>query len=315
MKKSIELARKVANSDTTILILGESGVGKEVLSKAIHSSSNRKTRPFISVNCGALPETLLESELFGHVKGSFTGAIKNKEGLFKAADGGTILLDEIGDTTPAIQVKLLRVLEEKAMTPIGDTKSQLVDVRIITATNANLEQMVKAATFRPDLFYRLNVFPITIPPLRERPGDIGLLANYFVKRHCTKMELPDKELAAETMELLRAYYWPGNIRQLENMLERAVLLAKGNSIMPLDLPELAEECDNTRRSKPGRKQSVSVLDNQPELETLEKAYIYYILCQQDWHKANAAKIHGIDSSTLDRKIERYSLKQPESMEN
>lgn len=310
-KKIIELAKKVANSDTTILILGESGTGKEVLSNAIHTASNRKDAPFISVNCGALPETLLESELFGHVKGSFTGAIRNKEGLFKAADSGTILLDEIGETSSTIQVKLLRMLEEKTITPVGDTRSVSVNVRIIAATNANLERMVKNGSFRPDLFYRLNVFPITIPPLRNRPDDITLLAKYFVMRHCAKMNLPEKEIADSTMKLLYTYKWPGNVRQLENMLERAVLLAKGKAILPFDLPELAEknpQFQDTIISPQSSEQSA--LDSEPSLELIERAYIYYVLTQHKWQKSKAAKVLGIDTSTLYRKIERYGLKAP-----
>lgn len=306
VKKIIQLAQKVANSDTTILILGESGVGKEVLSRAIHSASNRASKPFISINCGAVPETLLESELFGHVKGSFTGAVKDKEGLFMAADGGTLLLDEIGETPPAIQIKLLRALEDKSITPVGDTKSRSVDVRIIAATNADLEAQVKKGRFRPDLYYRLNVFPIIIPPLRERPQDIALLANYFIKRHCLKLEIAEKDIASETMALLQSYAWPGNIRQLENVLERAALLAKGAIILPRDLPELSDSDEVTRA--PSTEFSVHPA---PDLEAIEKAYIYYILAQNEWQKAKAAKILGIDASTLYRKIERYGMKIPD----
>jgi len=310
VKKILDLAQKVANSDTTILILGESGVGKEVLSKAIHAESGRSQGPFISVDCGALPEPLLESELFGHVKGSFTGAFKNKQGLFSAADGGTILLDEIGETPPSIQVKLLRMLEEKTITPVGDTKSQIVDVRIIAATNANLETMVKSGNFRADLYYRLNVFPITIPPLRHRPNDIRLLANYFIKRHCVKMEITEKELAAETLELLQTYRWPGNIRQLENMLERAVLLSKGTVLMPGDLPELSESVADLKSITTSIMSQAVSTGQQPDLETIEKAYIYYVLAQNNWQKSQAAKVLGIDASTLYRKIERYQLQIP-----
>jgi DNA-binding NtrC family response regulator len=305
VKKIVQLVKKVANSDMTILILGESGVGKEVLARAIHSASNRSTRPFISINCGAVPETLLESELFGHIKGSFTGAVKDKEGLFAAADGGTLLLDEIGETPPAIQVKLLRALEDKSITPIGDTKARSIDVRIIAATNADLENHVKQGRFRPDLYYRLNVFPVTIPPLRERPSDIALLANYFIKRHCLKLEIPEKEISPETIELLQNYPWPGNIRQLENVLERAAVLARGTVIMPGDLPELND-------GEAGASSRHGILFKPiPDLEAIEKAYIYFVLSQNDWQKARAAKILGIDSSTLYRKIERYGLKLPE----
>ena len=308
--KILRLAQKVANSDTTILILGDSGAGKEVLSKAIHSESNRSKQPFISINCGALPENLLESEMFGHIRGSFTGAVKDKQGLFAAADKGTIFLDEIGETSPSIQVKLLRALDEKTITPVGGTKPITVDVRIIAATNAKLEKMVKKGEFRPDLYYRLNVFPLIIPPLKDRPKDIPLLANYFVKRHCARMELPEKNIDPQTMELLKSYNWPGNVRQLENMLERAILLAKGESILPADLPELVEGSEDTVISSTTSILSNSIINQPADLETIEKAYIYYVLCQTNWQKSKAAKLLGIDSSTLYRKIERYKLEIP-----
>ncbi len=310
VKRILHLAKKVANSDTTILILGESGVGKEVLAKAIRSESNRADKAFVSVNCGALPENLLESELFGHVRGAFTGAVKDKQGLFAVADKGTIFLDEIGETSPAIQVKLLRALEEKIITPVGSTKSMCIDVRIIAATNANLEKRVKKGEFRPDLYYRLNVFPITIPPLRDRPADIELLANYFLKRHCARMEIPEKKIVPETMALLKSYSWPGNIRQLENVLERAIILAKGSAILPSDIPELVEKSMENRITGVSS-DSLTVLSKlSPDLDTIEKAYIYYILSENNWHKSKVAKLLGIDTSTLYRKIERYGLQPP-----
>jgi len=310
IKNILKMARKVANSDTTVLILGESGTGKEVLSRAIHSDSNRSDHQFVSINCGALPENLLESELFGHVKGSFTGAVKDKEGLFKVAENGTVFLDEIGETTPAIQVKLLKALEEKKITPIGGTKPESIDVRIIAATNADLESLVKRADFRPDLFYRLNVFPLTIPPLRKRRGDIQILAGYFVKRHCAKLDIAEKAINPETMNLLNSYKWPGNVRELENMLERAVLLSQGETIQPVDLPDIG---DNMQSAEPGVTTSIITSDipeNLTDLVTIEKAYIHYVLSQTNWHKAKAARILGIDTSTLYRKIERYGFETP-----
>lgn len=313
VKKILELAQKVANSDTTVLILGDSGTGKEVLSKAIHAESNRNQKPFISINCGALPENLLESELFGHVKGSFTGAVKDKQGLFAAADSGSIFLDEIGETSLSIQVKLLKVLEDKTITPVGGTKPIAVDVRIIAATNAKLEKKVKQGEFRPDLYYRLNVFPLTIPPLKDRPNDIPLLANYFVKRHCAKMELPEKSIDPRTLELLKAYHWPGNVRQLENMLERGIILSKGESIMPSDLPELSDAKEATTAISTTSILANSIINQPADLETIEKSYIYYVLSQTDWQKAKAAKLLGIDVSTLYRKIERYKLQLPEGV--
>ena len=296
------MAAKAAATDVNVLITGESGTGKEVLSRAIHAESRRKSGPFLTINCAALPESLLESELFGHMKGSFTGAVKDKTGLFAAAVDGTFFLDEIGETSRAIQAKLLRVLEEKEITPVGATKPIPVDVRLIAATNASLQEMVDHGAFRADLYYRLNVFIIDIPPLRQRPGDIELLATHFLRRHLAKLDMAEKTIVDEAMELLKSYSWPGNIRQLENVLERTVMLAKNEEISVEDLPE------EIRRStkKSGAVLSESLKLN-PDLETMEKAYIYYTLHQTGWNKSKAAKILGIDLSTLYRKIDRYSL--------
>jgi DNA-binding NtrC family response regulator len=296
------MAAKAAVTDVNVLITGESGTGKEVLSRAIHAESRRKSGPFLTINCAALPESLLESELFGHMKGSFTGAVKDKTGLFAAAIDGTFFLDEIGETSPAIQAKLLRVLEEKEITPVGATKPISVDVRLIAATNASLQEMVDHGAFRADLFYRLNVFTINIPPLRERPGDIELLATYFLRRHSAKLDMAEKSIVDEAMELLKSYSWPGNIRQLENMLERTVMLAKNDRISMQDLPE--EIRRSTKKSGTVPSQSPGF---DPNLETMEKSYIYYTLYQTGWNKSKAAKILGIDLSTLYRKIDRYSL--------
>jgi two-component system response regulator HydG len=264
--------------------------------------STRCGGPFVTINCAALPETLLESELFGHKKGSFTGAIKDKEGLFQVAGGGTFFLDEVGNTSLAIQVKLLRVLEDRKITPVGGTKPIDVDVRLIAATNADLDEDVKAGRFRSDLFYRLNVIPIFIPPLRERMEDIPLLAEYFVNRYCEKAGTAVKAISNEAMDVLLCYNWPGNVRELENVIERAILL---NRTGKLDTPDFPE-----RLTQPQSPKAVSDTDPvTPTLESIEKAYIHYVMSQTDGKKSEAARILGIDTSTLYRKIQRYDLKE------
>lgn len=296
-----KLARRVAGSDSTVLIRGESGTGKDLIARAIHNHSPRCGGPFVSINCAALPETLLESELFGHKKGSFTGAVKDKEGLFKTANGGTFFLDEVGNTSLAIQVKLLRVLEDKKITPVGDTSPIEVDVRLIAATNADLEADVKAKRFREDLFYRLNVIPVNIPPLRERPEDIPLLVAHFVESFCSKANIKRKDISQEAMTLLAGYHWPGNVRELENTIERAILLSRTGRLETSDFPEKL-----TRAESSGVIQENTPLT--PTLESIEKAYIHFVLSQTDGKKAEAARILGIDSSTLYRKLDRYQLR-------
>jgi DNA-binding NtrC family response regulator len=298
-----ETAKKIARSDSTVLIEGESGTGKELIARAIHYHSARSGKPFITINCAALPENLLESELFGHVKGSFTGAIKDKDGLIKVADGGTFFLDEVGMTSLAIQAKLLRVLEEKEVTPVGETVPLKVDVRLIAATNADLEQEVKQGNFRADLYYRLHVIPITLPPLRNRKDDIKLLSSYFVKQYCQKMKMDEKTLSDEAMGVLVSYRWPGNVRELENSIEHAVLLSRGTQITLADLPQKLREEEKIDLVS---EEKTSV----PSLETVEKSYIFWVLTQTGWQKGKAASILGIDSSTLYRKIEKYRLKSP-----
>jgi DNA-binding NtrC family response regulator len=300
-----KLAGRIAASDSTVLIEGESGTGKELIARAIHYRSHRSGKPFITINCAALPETLLESELFGHVKGSFTGAIKDKEGLLAAADGGTFFLDEVGTTSLAIQAKLLRVLEEKEITPVGGTVPVKVDVRLLAATNADLEQEVKLGNFRADLYYRLHVIPIGIPPLRDRRDDIKLLSSYFVHRYSQKMQTGEKTIADEAMNHLLAYRWPGNVRELENALERAILLSKGNQITTADLPEKITQQEKVELVTEERPTS-------PTLEAIERAYIFWTLNQTGWQKSRAATILGIDASTLYRKIEKYRLRSPAS---
>jgi len=293
--------RKIADSDSTVLLTGESGTGKELVARAIHQQSYRSERPFITVNCGALPEGLLESELFGHIKGSFTGAIKDKDGLFKVASEGVFFLDEVGEMSPRIQVKLLRVLQEKEIVPVGGTSPIKVDVRLIAATNADLENEVSIGRFRKDLFYRLNVIPINIPPLRERKEDISLLIDYFLKRYGQEPDGQEKKISAEAKKILCNYNWPGNIRELENILERAVTLQDDNTIVEKDLPE------NVIKGQGRVLAKTKELEN-PTLETIEKAYIFWILRESGWQKQRAAEILGIDPSTLYRKIEKYGLK-------
>jgi DNA-binding NtrC family response regulator len=298
------LVDKVADTDSTILICGESGTGKELIAKAIHYRSGRCDQPFVSINCGALPESLLESELFGHVKGSFTGAIKDKDGLFKVACGGTFFLDEVGETSPAIQVKLLRVLQEREIIPVGGTTPIKVDVRLIAATNADLELAVKENRFRADLYYRLNVIPINIPPLRDRRDDIELLADHFLKG-ASEASGRLKSITKDAMELLKCYDWPGNVRELENIIERAVILEEGDEITPVTLPDKIRNHSHQRRQ-------IIMEKTQMTLEELEKEYLISVLEATGWQKKKASSILGINASTLYRKIQRYKL-SPEKM--
>ncbi|MFQ6008403.1 MAG: sigma-54-dependent transcriptional regulator [Candidatus Zixiibacteriota bacterium] len=297
-----KLAKRIAATDSTVLIRGESGTGKDLIAKAIHHHSPRSAGPFVTINCAALPETLLESELFGHRKGSFTGAIKDKDGLFKVADGGTFFLDEVGNISTAIQVKLLRVLEDKKITPVGDTKPIEVDVRLIAATNSDLEEEVRMGRFRADLYYRLNVIPIFIPPLRDRKEDIELLSHHFISKYCQKINIPIKKISEKAMELLVKYHWPGNVRELENMIERAVLLNRSDTLEASDFPEKLRE--------PQPATVVKETDPPtPTLESIEKAYIHFVMSQTKGKKTQAAEILGIDVSTLYRKIQRYNLNE------
>ncbi|MBN1163507.1 MAG: sigma-54-dependent Fis family transcriptional regulator [Candidatus Krumholzibacteriota bacterium] len=299
--KVFHLVDKVADTDSTILVCGESGTGKELVARSIHYRSGRANQPFVSINCGALPENLLESELFGHVKGSFTGAIKDKDGLFKVASGGTFFLDEVGETTPAIQVKLLRVLQEREIIPVGGTKPIKVNARLIAATNADLEKAVQAEQFRADLYYRLNVIPILIPPLRDRREDIPLLVDHFL--HLTsKKTKKTKLISSEALELLVNYDWPGNVRELENIMERAVILQEGDQISSDDLPDKIKLHSQQRRKL--------VMDKaQMTLEELEKEYLISVLEDTNWQKKKASSILGINASTLYRKIQRYGLER------
>ncbi|MBI4829677.1 MAG: sigma-54-dependent Fis family transcriptional regulator [Nitrospinae bacterium] len=237
MQELFKVIRKVAASRSTVLITGESGSGKELVAKAIHYLSPRKDKPFVSINCGAMPEPLLESELFGHQKGSFTGAYADKKGLLEVADGGTFLLDEVGDAPQSVQVKMLRMLQERQIKRVGGVKDINVDVRVIAATNQNLEELIGQGKFREDFFYRLNIIPINIPPLRERREDIPLLVSRFVERYAKMNARPEMRVSNEAMRMLERYHWRGNVRELENIIERAVVLAAGDCIKPENLPE------------------------------------------------------------------------------
>ncbi len=307
--KSIEeikdFVRKIAPTDSSVLITGESGTGKDLIARAIHRLSPRSDGPFVAINCGALPEHLLESELFGHVKGSFTGAIRDKEGLFSAAAGGSLFLDEIATASQGIQVKLLRALEQKEITPVGSTKPFHVDVRLLAATNANLAQMASNKEFREDLFYRLNVFHIHIPPLRERQDDIVLIAESILDRLAARTGERKKKFTAKAEEILKNSVWKGNVRELENVLERALLMAEGDTIGAKALPEQFREETPSQKKAP----ALDSCGDLPSMETIEKAYIYWVLESTGWKKTQAAEILGIDASTLYRKIEKYGLKE------
>jgi len=299
-----QLVLQIAESDSIALILGESGTGKDLIARAIHAHSRRQDMPFVAINCAAIPEQLLESELFGHQKGSFTGAIKDKEGLFRVADGGVLFLDEIGNLTTGLQVKLLRVLETQEFTPVGSTIPLKVDLRLIAATNSDLEEDVKANRFRADLFYRLKVLPIFLPPLSQRREDIPLLAEHFLNRLAGKHNAVAKKLSPEAERLIMAAAWPGNVRELENTITRAFLLSKAETIKPEDFPDKFAKEEVSEELAPEQPNPAN-----PTLESIEKAYIFWVLNQTGWQKAKAAKLLGIDASTLYRKIEKYGLKR------
>jgi len=294
----MRLAETVAPTDSMVLLQGESGTGKEVVARYIHELSNRTEGPFLSINCGALPEGLLESELFGHVKGSFTGAVKDKAGLFTAAAKGTFFLDEIGETTPSTQVKLLRVLQHRQVIPVGATEPIPIDTRLLAATNRDLEEAMRRGTFRQDLFYRLNVIALHLPPLRERRDDIPLLVESFLRRLAAVREQPPKLLTSAAEEIVETYPWPGNVRELENALERAWILTEGEQIQPDALPE--------RVTHPKAPHLITDRESSnPTLDAIERAYIMWILESEGGNKTRAAETLGIDPSTLHRKLSRF----------
>jgi DNA-binding NtrC family response regulator len=294
------LAQTVAPTDSTVLISGESGTGKEVIARYIHALSDRAGGPFVSINCGALPENLLESELFGHVKGSFTGAVRDKHGLFVAARAGTFFLDEVGEMSPATQVKVLRALQEREVIPVGATEPISVDVRIIAATNRDLEEEIRRGAFRGDLYYRLNVISLHLPPLRDRADDVPLLTEHFLHRFSSGRGGERLRLSPEAAAVFQAYDWPGNVRELENALERAAVLSGGGAIAPEHLPSRMT----------ARKAAPLVSDRlppNPSLEIIERAYIQWVLTAEGGNRSRTAEVLGIDPSTLYRKLLRYHL--------
>jgi DNA-binding NtrC family response regulator len=297
MKHVMELVATVAKSDSTVVIRGESGTGKEVIARAIHIYSNRCYFPIVPVNCGALAESLLESELFGHEKGAFTGAQSRRKGKFEMADHGTLFLDEIGNISPKMQIELLRVLESRQFTRVGGNQNIAVDIRLICATNNNLEKAIKEGSFREDLYYRINVFTIVLPPLRERRSDIPLLAHHFIQKYATVMNKPVCDISQETLELLTHYNWPGNVRELENAIERAMVVGKPPAIKPTDLPfQLLSPIAGED----------SVMES---LETMEQRHILQVLKKTSWNITQAAEVLSIDRVTLYNKIKKYQLRK------
>jgi DNA-binding NtrC family response regulator len=295
LKKILEMIDTVAKTDATVMIRGESGTGKELVAQAIHSKSNRRYFPIISINCGAFAEGLLESELFGHEKGAFTGAQYKRKGKLEMANGGTLFFDEVGNITMKMQMDLLRVIETKQFTPLGSNKVINADFRVIAATNTDLEKKVAEKEFREDLYYRLNVFSIQIPPLRERPGDIPLIARYFLEKYSRSMNKNVTDISPEAMKILTQYDWPGNIRELRNTIERAlVVVGKKNRIEPGDLNLLFLSKTNPAGDS---------------LEEIEKAHIQRILEQSDWNISRSAETLQIDRVTLYNKIKKYGLQR------
>lgn len=298
-----QLIEDVAPTDATVLILGESGTGKELVAKAIHRASERCENAFVVINCSAYPATLLESELFGHEKGVFTGATRHKIGRFEQANGGTVFLDEIGEISPTAQIKLLRVLQNHTIERVGGDKSIKVDVRILAATNRKLEDEVKAGRFREDLFYRLNVIPINIPSLRERCNDIPLLATHFLKHFARERDKPMSGVSEEAMRLLLDHSWPGNVRELENSIEHAVVLAKTNKIQTGDLPISLQGGQETGIRKPAAGATLTMIESEEQL-------IQDALAACAWNKSAAAAQLGISRSTLYEKLKKYDIKKP-----
>ncbi len=301
IQRLVKTVQQIAPTDCNVLIIGETGTGKELFARAVHYASPRADQRFVAFNCAAFAEELLVSELFGHERGSFTGAIATKQGLFEAADGGTIFLDEIGDMPPTMQVKLLRVIQEKVVTRVGGTEPIPVDVRIVAATNQDLKRLVEEGSFRSDLYYRLNVVTLEVPPLREHKDDIPLLVHYFVQKHAGQQGKEIARIAPEMMARLRSYDFPGNVRELENLIERAVTLGRGGTLTVADLPD---ELAAPLPLPPGAEE-----ERLPTLEEREREYIKMVLVRTGGNKTRAAEILGIDRVSLWRKIKKFGLEE------
>lgn len=308
MHQIFDLIKRVSQAPTNILVTGESGTGKEVVAKAIHFNGPLKDRPFVTINCGAIPENLMESEMFGHKKGSFTGAVSDKAGLFEVADGGTLFLDEVGELPITIQVKLLRAIQERMIRRVGATEDMKVDVRIIAATNRNLEDMVQKGTFRQDLFYRLNVINIKTPPLRDRKEDIPILAQHFLKKYNDKLSKNIGGISAEAMEILKKYDYPGNVRELENMIERTVALEGGQTILPESLPPMV---NTTSGRKMASSHEIEVTSEGVDLDKvmgqIEKELLIKAIHAAGGVKKKAAKLLNITFRSMRYRVEKYNL--------
>ena len=315
MQELYSILDKVSSSEATVLIQGENGTGKELIARSVHFNSPRKTSNFVTVNCSALTETLLDSELFGHVKGSFTGAIKDKKGLFEMAHNGTLFLDEVGDMSLAMQVKLLRVLQQGTLTPVGGTEERKVDVRVIAATNRDLKRMIEDGTFREDLYYRINVINIQVPSLRDRKEDIPVLVDHFLLKNCKEKEIPLKALTSRAMEKIFDYHWPGNIRQLENEVERLVVLSGTETkIGPELLSQPIRDAVAGSGSGGGKGMSLKFAGKlRDAMEELEKTMIKEGLRRTKWNKSKLAKELGISRAGLIMKVEKYGLDKRKGM--
>jgi DNA-binding NtrC family response regulator len=311
LQKALEMVRKVSRSDVAVLIRGESGTGKDLIAQAIHNNSARRGKPFIRVECAVYAEGLLESELFGHEKGSYTGATRARMGRFELADGGTIFLDEIGDVSPTTQLKLLRVVQDKTFEKVGGSKPIAVDVRIIAATSKNLEEAIEKGTFREDLYYRINVVPIYVPPLRERQGDIPDLARHFMKKFAKKVANRVTDISPEAIDLLMSYNWRGNVRELENAIERAMVLADDDTILSEHLP-LPPSMGLSQNDRQGRSKLSTLTE---KMDAFERQQVLEALEQKKWVRSKAAAALGIPRPTLNYKMAKHNIVPPEESES